>query len=213
LRHRDATGAGQFIDLALLDVAVAAMAPRTIEWTLAGKVPERLGTKSPGSAPAQVFACADGHINIQAGAEADFRQTLRRTRTGGVGRRPAIHDRAWTASPTSAKLEALLGERIRTCTRQDLSERLTLVGFVASPIYRAPDMVNDPQVVHRGMHFSVPDPTVGAVPLVASPMRLSATPIHRYLAPPTLGQHTDEILAEVGYDSAAIAELRAAGAV
>ena len=94
-----------------------------------------------------------------------------------------------------------------------VAHALTAVGVVASPIYRAPEMVKDPQVVHRGMHFEAPHPTVGKVPLVASPLRLSATPVDHYTAPPTLGQHTDEVLAELGYDASAIATLRAVGAV
>jgi crotonobetainyl-CoA:carnitine CoA-transferase CaiB-like acyl-CoA transferase len=212
LRHRDATGVGQFIDLALLDVAVAAMAPRTIEWTLAGMIPERLGTKSPGSAPAQVFCCADGHINIQAGAEMDFRKLCDVLGLPELKEDPHFVTRKDRVAHQD-ELAALLGARIRKLHLSVLSNRLAAVGVVASPIYRAPEMVNDPQVVHRGMHIEVPHPTVGKVPLVTSPLRLSATPVDRYAPPPTVGQHTDEILAELDYDATAISALRAAGAV
>ncbi|MCC7183456.1 MAG: CoA transferase [Rhodocyclaceae bacterium] len=212
LRHRDTSGVGQFIDLALLDVAVAAMAPRTVEWTLAGMIPERLGTKSPGSAPAQVFACADGHINIQAGAEVDFRKLCDVLGLPELKEDPRFVSRKDRVAHQH-ELAALLGSRIREHRLTDLSQRLTGLGVVASPIYRAHEMIQDPQVVHRGMHFEVPHPTVGKVPLVASPLRLSATPVDHYVAPPTLGQHTEEILGELGYDAAGIAALRAAGAV
>jgi formyl-CoA transferase len=75
-------------------------------------------------------------------------------------------------------------------------------------------MVKDPQVVHRQMHFDVPHPTVGKVPLVASPMKLSKTPVDVYVAPPTIGQHTDQILREqLGYSAAQILKLRSLGAI
>jgi crotonobetainyl-CoA:carnitine CoA-transferase CaiB-like acyl-CoA transferase len=213
LRHRDAAGAGQYIDLALLDVGVAAMAARTIEWTLEGKIPERLGTKSPGSAPAQVFRCADGYLNIQAGAEADYRKLcdalglpeLKEDPRFAIRKDRVIHQDV---------LIPLLESRIRPRTVRELAEDLVARGVVASPIYRANEVVTDPQVVHRGLHFEVPHPTVGKVPLVASPLRMSATPVEQYLAPPTLGQHTTEVLSELlQLDERRIAELRGAGAI
>ncbi|SCW75574.1 CoA-transferase family III [Sphingobium faniae] len=193
LRHRDNGGGGQYIDLALLDVAVAAMAPRTIEWLLDKQIPERLGTKSPGSAPAQVFACADGFLNIQAGAEADYRKLcdalgvpeLKEDLRFAIRKDRVIHQDV---------LIPLLEEKIRGWTVKDLSAELVARGVVASPIYTADQVVADQQVVHRGLHFDVPHPTVGTVPLVASPMRMSGTPVDHYRAPPTLGQHTDDVL-------------------
>jgi crotonobetainyl-CoA:carnitine CoA-transferase CaiB-like acyl-CoA transferase len=213
LRHRDAGGGGQYIDMALLDVGVAAMAARTIEWTLEGKIPERLGTKSPGSAPAQVFECADGYLNIQAGAEPDFRKLcdalglseLKEDARFKTRKDRVIHQNA---------LIPLLEERIRRRSAKELFQDLVARGLVASPIYRADEMVADPQVVHRSMHFEAPHPTVGKVPLVASPMRLSKTPVDVYVAPPTLGQHTDDILRNrLGYTSEQITALRAAGRI
>jgi formyl-CoA transferase len=196
LRHRDAGGGGQYIDMALLDVAVAAMAPRTIEWTLEGKIPERLGTKSPGSCPAQVFACADGYLNIQAGAEQDYRKLC-----DALGL-PELREDARFATRRDRVINQdilvpLLAQRIQQRTVKDLAGDLVARGVVASPIYRANEMVTDPQVVHRGLHFEVPHPTVEQVPLVASPMRMSKTPVDVYNAPPTLGQHTEEVLSQL----------------
>jgi crotonobetainyl-CoA:carnitine CoA-transferase CaiB-like acyl-CoA transferase len=213
LRHRDAGGGGQYIDLALLDVGVAAMAPRTIEWTLEGKIPERLGTKSPGSAPAQVFRCKDGYLNIQAGAEADYRKLCDALGLSELKEDPRFvtrMDRVNHQDELAALLQARIGQR---CQR-DLADSLGARGIVATPIYTADQVVEDPQVKHRELFFDVPHPTVGAVPLTASPIRMSATPVDRYRAPPTLGQHTDEVLAEVlGLSGEERAALRAAGAI
>jgi len=213
LRHRERGGGGQFIDMALLDVGVAAMSARTIEWTLDGKIPERLGTRSPGSAPAQVFACIDGYLNIQAGAEADYRKLCDALEL------PALKDdpRFATRKDRVANQDTLipiLEDRIRRWSVKDLFANLVTRGLVASPIYTANEVVSDPQVIHRRMHFEVPHPTVGKVPLVASPMRLSKTPVDVYEAPPTLGQHTDEVLRDrLGYTAERISALRAAGTI
>jgi len=213
LRHRDQGAGGQYIDMALLDVAVAAMAPRTVEWTLEGRIPDRLGTKSPGSAPAQVFACADGHLNIQAGAEHDYRKLC-----DALGLPELKEDARFSTRKARVEhqdiLIPLLAERIRTFEVQTLAALLRDRGLVASPIYRANEVVNDPQVRHRELHFEVPHPTVGKVPLVASPIRLSSTPVSAYRAPPTIGQHTDEVLTQLlGYTPERIAALRTAGAI
>jgi crotonobetainyl-CoA:carnitine CoA-transferase CaiB-like acyl-CoA transferase len=208
LRHRDSSGHGQYIDLALLDVGVAAMAPRTVEWTLEQKIPERLGTRSPGSAPAQVFHCQDGFLNIQAGAEADFRKLCDALGLSEL-KEDARFDTRRNRVENQDELAQLIGARVATYTVQALYQKLDACGVVASPIYRAPEMVEDPQVVHRGLHFNVPHPTVGSVPLVASPIRMSDTPIGDYQAPPTIGQHTKSILIEeLGYDESRIEALR-----
>ena len=218
LRHRDAARArgepgGQYIDLALLDVGVAAMAPRTVEWTLEKKIPERLGTKSPGSAPAQVFQCSDGYLNIQAGAEADYRKLCDALGLPELKEDPRFETRMDRVNHQDL-LAALLQERIALRTVRDLSDDLVARGVVASPIYRADQVVDDPQVRHRGLFFDVPHPTVGSVTLSASPIRMSETPVDRYVAPPTIGQHCDEVLGELlGYSESERAALRAAGAI
>lgn len=212
IRHRDAGGGGQYIDLALLDVAVATMSARTVEWTLEGKIPERLGTKSPGSAPAQVFRCSDGYLNIQAGAEPDYRRlcdALGKPELKEDPRFATRQDRVAHQDVLIPLLEATISQR----TTRELSEALIANGVVASPIYRANEMLADPQIVHRNLHFDVPHPTVGSVPLVASPMRLSRTPVDRYEHPPTVGEHTAEVLEEIGYGKEATRELMVAGIV
>ena len=110
-------------------------------------------------------------------------------------------------------LVPLLYQKISKLTTGELADALRERGVVASPIYRANEMVSDPQVVHRGLHFDVPHRTIGSVPLVASPMNLSKTPIDVYQAPPEIGQHTDEVLSGLGYSGEAIADLKAGGII
>lgn len=213
LRHRDNGGGGQYIDLALLDVGVAAMAPRTIEWTLEGKIPERLGTKSPGSAPAQVFACADGYLNIQAGAEIHYRKLC-----DALGLEELKEDPRFAVRKDRVinqdLLISILEEKIKLRTTKDLFEDLIARGVVVAPIYRANEVIEDPQVQHRGLFFEVPHPTVGKVPLVKSPMRLSKTPVDTFQAPPTIGQHTEQVLKEVlKYTAERIESLSNTGAI
>ena len=213
LRHRDAGGGGQFIDLGLLDVAVSAMAPRTIEWLLDKKIPERLGTKSPGSAPAQVFRCKDGFLNIQAGAEPDFRKLCDALKLEGLKEDTRFATRKDRVIHQDI-LIPLLQEKITNYSVSQLSDLLNSYGLVASPVYNANQMLEDPQVQHRKLHFCVPHPTAGEVPLARSPMRLSKTPTDRYNAPPTIGQHTEEILSELlRYNAKEILALRKVGAI
>lgn len=213
LRARDAGLGGQYIDLSLLDVSVAIMAPRNIEWTLGGKVPDRLGTKSPGSAPAQVFACADGYLNIQAGAEADFRKLCGVLELDHLPADPRFESRPRRVE-NQEDLARILGDAIAGWPVRALADALVAVGVVASPIYRADQVVEDPQVRHRELFFDVAHPTVGTVPLVASPLRMSGTPVEAYAPPPTVGQHTDGVLARMlGYSDSQLAALRAAGVI
>ncbi|MCS3835676.1 formyl-CoA transferase [Pseudomonas sp. JAI111] len=213
LRHRDAGGGGQYIDLALLDVGVAAMAPRTVEWTLEGKIPERLGTKSPGSAPAQVFECADGYLNIQAGSEIHYRKLCDALDLQDLKEDPRFVTRQNRVDNQNL-LVSLLEEKISQRSTQDLFNDLVARGVVVAPIYRANEVVQDPQVQHRELFFEVPHPTTGKVPLVASPMRLSKTPVDVYRAPPTIGQHTREVLDQIlGYNEKDIETLIQVGAI
>lgn len=213
LRHRDAGGGGQYIDMALLDVGVAAMAPRNIEWTLGGKLPERLGSRSPGSAPAQIFQCSDGYINIQAGAEQDYRKLCDALGLEHLKEDPRFSSRLDRVDHQD-ELADLLQERIAKRTVADLRQDLVERRIVASPIYRADQVLEDAQVKHRELFFDVPHPTAGTVPLVASPLRMTATPVENYVAPPTIGQHNEDVLTGLlGISEKKLADLKERGVI
>lgn len=205
-------GAGQHIDMALLDVTVAAMSHRAMEYLMTGVVPQRMGSRAPGSAPAQVFHCADGRINLQASADRSFRKLC------------AIIDRA--DLPADARFNSR-GERVRNIDvlvpileaefarwkTQDLYEALVEQGIVCSPIYSLDQTFEDPQVRHRGLQREIHLASGHDVPLIANPIRFSRTQID-YAPPPELGEHADELLSGLlGYDAARLAALRSEGAL
>jgi crotonobetainyl-CoA:carnitine CoA-transferase CaiB-like acyl-CoA transferase len=213
LTHRDRTGEGQSIDMALLDVQVAMLANVGSNYLQTGKAPERWGNSHANIVPYQTFACADGHIIVAAGNDSQYRKFVE------AGQRPELaQDPRFSTNPDRVRhrdvLVPLLAEMVQTRTRQEWIERLEAVGVPCGPINDIGEVFDNPQVRERGMQIALPHPAAGSVKLVRNPIRMSATPAGSALAPPVLGQHTDEVLAELlGQDAAAIAALRAKGVV
>jgi crotonobetainyl-CoA:carnitine CoA-transferase CaiB-like acyl-CoA transferase len=213
LRHRDRTGEGQYIDLSLLDCGVATMAPRACDYLIGGLVPGRIGNRTPGTAPAQLFRCADGHLSVQAGTDRFFAALCR------VLERPDIAADPRFSTPQSRLvhidlLAEALDETFLTRTSKEWFDLLSAAGLITAPIYDVAQCFADPQVQARGMRVSVPHSLGATVDLVANPMRFSATPIRAYRAPPTLGEGTDEVLSTwLGHDKEKISQLRASGAI
>lgn len=207
VRHRERTGCGQHIDLALLDSAIAAMSHRAQDFLLTGEVPQRTGTGTTGSAPAQVFHCQDGDINIQAGDQSAFEalcDILGLTALTQDSRFKKRSDR-WT---NRGALLPPIESAIAKWRQRDLYDELVGRQIVAAPIYTLDRTFDDPQVIHRGMRFSVPHTLGGEVPLLRNPIHFSETPLDNYRSPPTLGQHTFEVLnALLGMSPGAIEEL------
>jgi crotonobetainyl-CoA:carnitine CoA-transferase CaiB-like acyl-CoA transferase len=113
-----------------------------------------------------------------------------------------------------AAITEILAAIFKKRTTRDWVSALEAAGVANGPINNLKQVFEEPQVVARGMRIDLPHPTAGTVPLVASPMRFSATPLEHKLAPPTLGQHTDEILRDVlGFDKTKIAQLHSSGVV
>ena len=213
LRHRDQTGEGQHIDLSLLDCAIALVSPRSCDYLVAGSVPRRIGNRTPGTAPGQLFRCKDGHLMVQAGSDRMFATLCQ------VLERPDIHSDPRFATPRSRLenidplAEALEGTFL-TKTSREWFDMLSETRVLTAPIYDIAQCFSDPQVQARGLRVTVPHPIAGTVDLVASPMRFSATPIETYGSPPVLGEGVDDVLSSwLGYDEKKIEQLRAAGTV
>jgi crotonobetainyl-CoA:carnitine CoA-transferase CaiB-like acyl-CoA transferase len=208
LTHRDRTGEGQHIDMALLDVQVAMLANMGSNYLNSGKPPKRMGNAHANIVPYQTFACADGHIIVATGNDSQYQKFVE------VGGRPELAtDERFTTNPLRVKnrdiLVPILADMVRTKTRDEWIDQLEAVGVPCGPINDLHDVFENPQVKARGIKMEMPHPTAGSVKLVRSPMRLSATPTAPDRAPPLLGEHTEEVLKEVlGYDAAQVQALK-----
>ena len=211
LAWRDKSGEGQCIDMALLDVQVACLANQAGNYLATGHSPQRLGNAHPNIVPYQDFPTADGYMILAIGNDGQFARFC-----------------AAAGAPQLAADERFASNRARVLNRATmipLLKKLTVERSTAEwiaalealavpcgPINSLADVFADPQVQARGLKVTMPHPVAGQVALVASPMKLSATPVDYRLPPPMLGEHTDDILsATLGLDAQAIAGLRASG--
>jgi crotonobetainyl-CoA:carnitine CoA-transferase CaiB-like acyl-CoA transferase len=213
LAHRDRTGAGQHIDLALLDTQVAVLANQAMNYLVTGVAPQRLGNSHPNIVPYQVFATSDGYIIVAVGNETQFARMCE-----VIGRPDLASDERFATNAARVnhrgEIVAILHGIFVTRTMRDWLDALERVGVPCGPINTIADVFADPQVQARGLRIDLPHPAIGTVPSVANPIKYSATPISYRSAPPMLGADTDEVLREmVGVTSAEIARLRKAGIV
>ena len=197
LRHRDATGEGQQVDVGLLDVQVSWLANVASNYLVGGKIPQRLGTAHPNSVPYQVFPTGDGFIIIAANNDGQFERFCR-----AAGAPELLEDPDFASNALRVRNRDRLISMIEAVTRtrgtDAWMEALESAGVPCAPVNTIDRVFDDPQVEARGMQIRMPHPLAGEdVRLVGSPIRLSRTPVSYRRAPPTLGQHTDEVLAEV----------------
>jgi crotonobetainyl-CoA:carnitine CoA-transferase CaiB-like acyl-CoA transferase len=209
LLHRRESGEGQFVDVSMTDGVVSWMAPYLGPFFASGALPERGEERLNGGWPCyQVFETADGrHLTLGA-LEAKFWENFCRL----LGREDLIrlqHARGRERQRLEAELRAIF----RTKRRDEWVELLHTEDVCAGPVSTLDEVVRDPQFQARGLFQEVAHPRLGPIPQVACPVKLSASPGRITAAPPELGQHTDELLRELGYDPEAIAALRKDAAV
>jgi len=194
LYERDArSGGGQQVDIALLDSVIASLSHYTAQYLATGVVPVRRGTQGNGGLPSQRFPCADGGVMVVCGNDEQYRRFCE------VLKHPELaDDERFISNPQRVLNRKALARTFDAITikwkQQELLEGLERANVPAGPIYDLQQVFEDPQVRHRQMAVEVPHPLAGTVKVCASPIRLSETPIDSYTAPPTLGQHTAEIL-------------------
>ncbi|ARB45084.1 CaiB/BaiF CoA transferase family protein [Alloalcanivorax xenomutans] len=209
LEHRNQTGEGQHIDMALLDVQVACLANQTLNYLTTGQAPTRMGNAHPSVVPYQDFPTADGDVILAIGNDGQF------ARFCEVAGHPewAADDRYATNRARVDNRDTLIPLMRQTTvmrTTREWIEVLEQAGVPCGPVNSIADVFQDPHVQARGMQLEMPHPSLGTVPQVASPLRLSASPVEYRTAPPLLGEHTDEVLAQtLGLSAEAIQRLRA----
>ncbi|GAA5232134.1 CoA transferase [Verticiella sediminum] len=187
---------GQYIDISMFDAQLAAMSHQASHYLVSGEVPARFGNGAPSVSPSNAFSCSDGEIIIVAGNDMQFRRLCEVLCLAQL----ADDDRYRTNSArvtNRATLQQALETRLRMHTKAHWLATLERAGLVAGPIKTLAEALADPQAGAREIVRYVEHVSGGTVPLVASPMRMSATPLDRYTAPPTCGQHTEEVLREL----------------
>lgn len=212
LRHRDATGRGQAIDMALLDTQVAMLANLGANYLVTGVAPQRAGNAHQNIVPYQVFEVADGHIVLAVGNDAQF------SRYCDVAGRPELpRDPRFARNADRvrhrATLVPMLAELMRERRRADWLDALEEAKVPCGPINDLAEVFADPQVQAREMTIEMPHPLAEKVRLVASPIKFAETPVRYRSPPPLLGQHTDEVLAELGFSDDEIHALHAGGTI
>jgi crotonobetainyl-CoA:carnitine CoA-transferase CaiB-like acyl-CoA transferase len=209
LRHRDASGEGQAIDMALLDTQVAMLANLGANYLVTGVAPQRAGNAHQNIVPYQVFEVADGHVILAVGNDSQFAkfcEVAGLTELAADPRFARNADRVRHRATLVPMLAAVMKARRRAAWLAALEAAKVPCG----PINDLAEVFADPQVNERSMTVQMPHPLADSIRLVASPMKLSRTPVQYRRAPPLLGEHTDDVLRELGLDTHEIGALRAA---
>jgi crotonobetainyl-CoA:carnitine CoA-transferase CaiB-like acyl-CoA transferase len=213
LAHRERTGVGQHIDLALLDVQVACLANQSMNYLVGGTSPVALGNSHPNIVPYQDFPTADGHMIIAVGNDTQFARLC-----SVLGKAALADDERFATNRGRVEHRAVLVPMLNELTMARSTSAwvalLETAGVPCGPINNLEEVFKDPQVVARGMKIELPHPKAGSAPGVANPLRMSETPVSYRSAPPVLGAETADVLSQVlDMDSDRIATLAALGII
>jgi crotonobetainyl-CoA:carnitine CoA-transferase CaiB-like acyl-CoA transferase len=207
LRHRDRTGEGQRIDIALLDCLIAALANQSHGYLVSGRVPKRLGNAHPSIVPYESFPTADGHVMLAVGNDDQFRRFCAASGLNALADDPRFATNTARVKNRSQLVSAITGA-FRQAPSETWISRLASVGVPCGPINTLDAVFEDPQVRHRQIARTVPHVVAGRVASVANPIRMTATGPEDRMGPPVLAEHTESVLKSVlGLGDEAIAEL------
>ena len=212
LARRNETGQGEYIDLAMLDVMVATIANQGMNYLVSGKTPQRMGNKHPNIQPQDVFDCTDGKMVLAVGNDGQFGGFCK-----AMGHPEVAQDERFATNRARvinlpALMEFVSGE-IGKRSRKECIDALRRHGVPCGPINTIPEILADPQIVHRKMLRYLPHPTAGKVPQIVSPLNFQQAPLTFEQAPPLLGASTEKVLKEIGITPQQYAALLASGVV
>lgn len=212
LYQREKTGKGQYVESSLLEGMVSASSYHIVNYLGTGNVPGPLGQGHPSLAPYQMFPSKDGRVMLGSANDGLWNKFCEVTDRQDLATDPRFLTNLDRVEHRS-ELIPLLEDLFRTKTTAEWVSLLDAAGIPSSPVNTIADVVDDPQVAHREMIVDVPHPIVEGLRAPASPLRLSEGPSSIRRHPPENGEHTEEILFELGYSSDDIASLQANGAV
>jgi crotonobetainyl-CoA:carnitine CoA-transferase CaiB-like acyl-CoA transferase len=205
LARRHETGAGDYIDIGMLDVQVGFLANQAMNYLLSGRPPRRSGNAHPNIQPQDVFACRDGAMALVVGNDGQYEKFC-----AAIGRPDLVTDERYATNAGRVHNRENLKRAIEDTLAQgavaDWMAKIEAAGVPCAPINTVPMALAEPQVQHRGMLRDLPHPAAGTVPQVVSPMRFANAPLAYDRAPPLLGQHTEQILNELGWHAPAAAK-------
>jgi crotonobetainyl-CoA:carnitine CoA-transferase CaiB-like acyl-CoA transferase len=213
LAHRERSGTGQHLDLALLDTQVGILANQGMNYLATGVPPGRIGNAHPNIVPYQPFKTQDGDVILACGNDNLFNKFCEVAGCQHLARDGRFATNSKRVENREA-ITALLAEIFAKRATKEWCDLLDAAGVPNGPINNLKQVFEEPQVVARGMRIELEHSLAGKVPLIASPMKFSSTPLEHKAPPPTLGQHTDEVLRGLlCLDEAEIARLRASGVI
>ncbi len=213
LAHRERGGTGQHLDLALLDTQVGILANQGMNYLATGVPPGRIGNAHPNIVPYQPFKTRDGDVILACGNDNLFNKFCEVAGCQHLARDARFATNSKRVENREA-ITSLLADIFAKRTTQEWCVALEAAGVPNGPINNLKQVFEEPQVIARGMRIELEHSLAGKVPLIASPMKFSGTPLEHKAPPPTLGQHTDEVLRGLlRMDEAAIAKLRADGVI
>jgi crotonobetainyl-CoA:carnitine CoA-transferase CaiB-like acyl-CoA transferase len=210
LARRNESGEGEFIDLAMLDVMVATIANQGMNYLVSGKTPQRMGNKHPNIQPQDVFQCTDGQMVLAVGNDGQFASFCQAMNRPDLASDPRFTTNSSRVVNLVALMEILVQE-IGKRSRAECIDALRAYGVPCGPINTIPEILAEPQIIHREMLQYLPHPTAGKVPQIVSPLRLKQNPLAFNDAPPLLGADTQAVLKEIGVTPEQYAALLARG--